>query len=181
MSKLYVSMVVKDGGRLPEYSHHSDSGLDIYTSEDITIKPGETVIVPTGLYLSNFAEDHEIQIRPRSGISSKTNLSLVNSPGTIDQGYRGEIGIPIRNNDINFTKYFPDYVGGCVVNVGELDKELDGSSYINRDVPVTYFIPKGTRLVQMVFMKVVKANLVETTVESESDRGQGGFGSSGVK
>lgn len=182
INKVKVPIVVKDGGKLPKYSHKSDSGLDIYTSEDVDIYPGETVIVPTGLYLADLPEDYEVQLRPRSGISSKTNLSLVNSPGTVDEGYRGEIGIPIRNNDINFAKYFDEYVGGCIVDLSRLDEELklDGTKFINKRVPVTYHIPKGTRLVQMVFAKVAKVDIVETSTQVESDRGESGFGSSGV-
>jgi len=80
----------------PVYARPGDAGMDIYTVEDVLIAPGSTVVVRTGLKLA-IPEGYEIQIRPRSGLSLKTPLRLANSPGTIDAGYRDELGIIIHN------------------------------------------------------------------------------------
>lgn len=86
---------------IPTYAHTSDAGADIYAIEDIDIPPHKTVIVKTGIAVS-IPNNYEIQIRPRSGLSSKTNLRIANAPGTIDAGYTGEVGI-IMDNTGNLT------------------------------------------------------------------------------
>ena len=85
---------------LPTYAKKGDAGMDIYSVEDIIIPAGETKIIPTGLKVA-IPEGYEIQIRPRSGLSFKTPLRIPNAPGTIDAGYRDEIGIIITNTDQN--------------------------------------------------------------------------------
>ncbi|MDD2401578.1 MAG: dUTP diphosphatase [Clostridia bacterium] len=82
--------------RIPSYARCGDAGMDIYAVEDTIIQFGKTVIVKTGLKVA-IAEGFEIQIRPRSGMSIKTPLRVANSPGTIDAGYRDEIGIIMHN------------------------------------------------------------------------------------
>lgn len=81
---------------LPTYANRYDAGMDIRSYIDITIKPTETVIVPTGLKFA-IPEGFEIQVRPRSGLSYKTGLRIANSPGTIDAGFRDEVGIIVTN------------------------------------------------------------------------------------
>lgn len=86
--------------RMPEYARPGDAGMDIYAVEDRVIAPNATVIVKTGLKVA-IPEGYEIQIRPRSGLSLKTALRLPNSPGTIDAGYRDEIGIIMHNTSLD--------------------------------------------------------------------------------
>lgn len=81
---------------LPTYANEYDAGMDIRSCVDMSIKPKETVIVPTGLKFA-IPEGFEIQVRPRSGLSYKTPLRISNSPGTIDAGYRDEVGIIVTN------------------------------------------------------------------------------------
>jgi dUTP pyrophosphatase len=88
--------ICRDGVDIPQYSRPGDAGMDVCAAEETVIKPGETVIVPTGLKLA-IPEGYEIQVRPRSGISLNTPLRIANSPGTIDSGYRDEMGIIIWN------------------------------------------------------------------------------------
>lgn len=82
--------------RLPGYARENDAGMDIYALQDTDIAPGQTVAVRTGLKAA-IPPGYEIQIRPRSGLSMKTPLRVANSPGTIDAGYRDEIGIILHN------------------------------------------------------------------------------------
>ena len=86
----------RDDVILPTYANKYDAGMDIRSCVDITIKPNETVIVPTGLKFA-IPEGYEIQVRPRSGLSYKTPLRISNAPGTIDAGYRDEVGIIVTN------------------------------------------------------------------------------------
>lgn len=86
----------------PSYARPGDAGMDIYAVEDTVIGPGSTVVVRTGLKLA-IPEGYEIQIRPRSGLSLKTPLRLANSPGTIDSGYREELGIIMHNTSLQET------------------------------------------------------------------------------
>ena len=84
---------------LPEYKTNGASGMDLmaYIDRSIDLKPGESCLVPTGLSVA-FPEDYEIQIRPRSGLAAKNNISVLNTPGTIDSDYRGEIKIILFNH-----------------------------------------------------------------------------------
>lgn len=82
--------------QIPVYARSGDAGMDVCSIEDVIIKPGQTIIVKTGLKVA-IPEGYEIQVRPRSGLSFKTPLRLANTPGTIDAGYRDEVGIIIQN------------------------------------------------------------------------------------
>lgn len=134
---------------LPKYETTGAAGADLRASmpnqENMTIAPGKRVLVPTGLSYE-IPEGYEVQVRPRSGMSLKTNLLIVNSPGTIDCDYRGEIKIIIGN-------------------FGDEDAVIE----------------HGDRIAQMVIAPVTQATLVETSTLSETDRGAGGFGSTGKK
>ena len=85
--------------KLPEYKTYGASGVDLtaFIKETIDLKPKKSVLVPTGLSVA-FSEDFEIQIRPRSGLAAKNNISILNTPGTIDSDYRGEIKVIIYNH-----------------------------------------------------------------------------------
>ncbi len=85
--------------RIPAYVRPGDAGMDVSALETVTIKPGQTVIVKTGLKVA-IPEGYEIQVRPRSGLSYKSPLRLANAPGTIDAGYRDEIGVIVQNTSL---------------------------------------------------------------------------------
>ena len=132
---------------LPQYESKGASGMDIraYTKEPISIKPGEIVFVSTGLTVS-IPFGYEGQIRPRSGLALKNGIGLVNSPGTIDSDYRGEIGI-------------------IMINWG---KE-------------PFMIREGDRIAQMIICKVCRAEIKDVDDLDSTQRGDGGFGHSGVE
>ena len=153
---------------MPIYAHETDAGLDIYSTEDINIRPGETILIKTGLKVA-IPVGYELQVRPKSGISLKTKLRVANTPGTIDSGYRDEIGIIIENIEqpIQDISYHFDNNNKIVI-----DSILHGK---------TYSIEKGQKIAQLVLNKISKANfvLVDTVNKIEGDRG-GGFGSTGL-
>lgn len=82
---------------VPQYAHPGDAGLDLFAIEETTIPPGETQLIKTGIAIA-LPPDTEAQIRPRSGLALKYSITVLNSPGTIDAGYRGEIGIILINH-----------------------------------------------------------------------------------
>ena len=136
---------IDPSAELPEYAHPGDAGMDIRSIEKLTIPPMGRALVHTGLR-ARIPEGFEIQVRPRSGLALKHGVTVLNTPGTIDSGYRGEIGIILSNFG---------------------DKEFN--------------IRKGDRVAQLVFASVVSARILEGDVDKEeTDRGEGGFGSTGV-
>lgn len=148
---------------LPTYANDGDAGMDIRAAIDIEIIPNQTVIIPTGLKMA-IPKGYEIQVRPRSGVSAKTPLRVSNTPGTIDCGYKDEIGVIITNTS-EFSNSFGIY---------------DISEKLNRHG--TYKIKKGDRIAQIVLKEVPKMRftVVDDVSNLGSNRG-GGFGSSGVK
>ena len=148
----------------PTYANDGDAGMDLYSCEDIIVKPGCSVLVPTGLKMA-IPYGYEVQIRPRSGISLKTPLRVPNSPGTIDCGYRDEVNVIIYNaslrEDASEENPFTLSDKGCKHG--------------------TYLIRKGDRIAQMVINKVEYADIefVDDVKKIGEDRG-GGFGSSGI-
>ncbi len=129
----------------PAKAHADDAAYDLRSRTDLMIGPGKVALVPTGLFLE-LPVGYEAQIRPRSGLALKQSITLLNSPGTIDAGYRGEVGCIIFN------------AGGA-----------------------TFEIRRGDRIAQMVIAELPKIALVESDALSDSDRGTGGFGSTGKK
>lgn len=152
--------------KMPAYAHLTDSGMDIYALEDITIAPGETRLIPTGLKVA-IPSGYELQVRPKSGRCLKTKLRIANTPGTIDAGYRDEIGIIVDNIE-PFIKSAQMGEGGVLYNV-----EF-GSSHT---------IGKGEKFAQLVLCEVPKAVFyqVEHVSDIANDGRNGGFGSTGVK
>ena len=98
MIKVLVKKL-KPSVKLPSYKTNGASGMDLmaYIDKSIELKPGESCLVPTGLSIA-FPKEYEIQIRPRSGLAAKSNISVLNTPGTIDSDYRGEIKIILFNH-----------------------------------------------------------------------------------
>ncbi|MCB2306624.1 dUTP diphosphatase [Clostridium estertheticum] len=129
---------------LPQYAHEGDAGLDLFSVEEMIIMPGETVLVHTGIQIE-LPKDTEAQIRPRSGLALKNSITVLNTPGTIDEGYRGEIGIILINHSkINFR------------------------------------VEKNMKIAQMVIKPVLKVSIVEVDELNSTQRGKGGFGSTGL-
>ncbi|MFH1709512.1 MAG: dUTP diphosphatase [bacterium] len=116
-----------DGVPLPKYMSHSASGMDIYAAVEgeITLKPGERRLVPTGFKMA-LPEGHEAQVRPRSGLAVKNGISVLNTPGTIDEDYRGEVGvILINHSNEEFKIKRGDRIAQMVINkVEQADIEV---------------------------------------------------------
>lgn len=151
--------------KVPQYAHISDSGADVYALEDITIKPGETVLVPTGFKVA-LPPGFELQVRPKSGRALKTKLRVANTPGTIDQGYRDEVKIIIENIE-------PPIKDVTVDDDGRVTSILYGSDYT---------IGKGEKFCQIVLNEVPKAAFytVANVMEIDEENRQGGFGSTSI-
>ena len=130
---------------LPDYARPGDAGMDVYSTIDCTLSPGERAIVPIGIAIA-LPEGYVCFAHPRSGLAAKNGISIVNAPGTIDSGYRGEIKIILINTDKN----------------------------------ETFEIKRGDRIAQLVFQKFESARFFEVEQLPESQRGAGGFGSTGV-
>ncbi len=142
-----VKILNKSGFNLPKYETTHSAGMDLKANiqESITIDPLQRVMVPTGLHIE-LPEGYEAQIRPRSGLAAKHGIGIVNSPGTIDADYRGEIKI-------------------ILVNLSDRPFVL---------------IP-GERVAQMVVAKFERVEWVPSEELSDSERGEGGFGSTGKR
>lgn len=169
ISKRYISVPIElcnENAVIPQYAHVSDSGVDVYALEDITVHPGETVLVPTGIKVA-LPPGYELQVRPKSGRALKTKLRVANTPGTIDSGYRDEIKVIIENVE-------PPIKDLTVDDEGRVTSVLYGSDF---------FIGKGEKFCQLVLSEVPKIAFyrVENIAEVDDiDRG-GGFGSTGLK
>lgn len=129
----------------PEKAHHDDAAYDIRSRTNITLDPGIPTLVPTGIHIE-LPIGMEAQIRPRSGLAAKHALTCLNTPGTIDAGYRGEISV-------------------IMMNFGKLP----------------YAIHHGDRIAQMVINRLPDVELIASETLSETQRGTGGFGSTGKK
>ena len=135
---------IDPAARLPAYAHPGDAGMDLFSVEEVSLPPGGRVLVHTGLVMQ-LPPDAEAQVRPRSGLALKHGVTVLNTPGTIDAGYRGEVGV-------------------ILINHGNTD----------------FLVEKGMKIAQMVVAPVVRATIEETLVTDETDRGTGGFGSTGM-
>jgi len=176
MTKVFI----ETSNAIPVYARKGDAGIDICADKDVTLAPGEQAIIPTGIKVA-IPEGYEIQIRPRSGISAKTKLRVANAPGTIDSGYRGEIGVIMENTS-------KDYIwnGNTIaplIQTAETSLSVNGVNELGEKVPAGgyYNIKKGDRIAQMVLVKYETADFeqVASVAEIGEDRG-GGFGSTGV-
>ena len=142
-----VKVVNKSKHDLPSYSTIASAGMDIRANIDksITIKPLERTIIKTGLFIE-LPIGYEAQVRPRSGLAFKKGITVLNSPGTIDADYRGEVGVILVN--------------------------LSSEEFVIED---------GERIAQMVIAKHEQSDWTEVDILEETERGVGGFGSTGVK
>lgn len=132
---------------MPQYKTIGSSGMDIaaFIDNEILIKPSEKKIIPTGIKLK-IPKGYEVQIRPRSGLAANNDVTVLNTPGTIDSDYRGEIKVILFNHGKNIFK-----------------------------------VENGLRIAQMVLCPVIEAKLSEVEIIDETERGDGGFGSTGTK
>ncbi|MCY8191463.1 deoxyuridine 5'-triphosphate nucleotidohydrolase [Bacillus spizizenii] len=172
--------------QIPAYAHATDAGFDLVAAADVIIEPGGTACVPTGLAFE-IPEGFEMQIRPRSGITLKTKLRV--QLGTVDAGYRGEVGLIVDNTaqKDHFIEYdVNDYGESYVIKRYARDRilhEVSGKGEIYADSAYlrhTYIIRKGDRIAQALIKPVEQAVFTEVDALGDSDRGAGGFGSSGV-
>ena len=129
--------------QIPSYAHIGDAGADVYTVTEMTVAPQKRAAITTGLAV-DIPIGSEIQVRPKSGLALKHGITVLNSPGTVDAGYRGEIQV-------------------IVINLGD----------------EAYTFTKGQKIAQLVLKPVIQANYVEGELGT-SDRGVGGFGSTGI-
>ena len=169
IAKRYVPVAIElchENAKIPQYAHISDSGADVYALEDITVHPGETVLVPTGIKVA-LPPGFEIQVRPKSGRALKTKLRVANTPGTIDAGYRDEVKVIIENVD-------PPIKDITIDEDGKVTSILYGSDFT---------IGKGEKFAQLVLSEVPKASFfrVMNILEVDGDNRLGGFGSTGLK
>ena len=155
--------------KIPTYARVGDAGMDIYSTEEVTLAPGEKKLIGTGIKVA-IPEGYEIEVVPKSGIALRTGLKVSNSPGTIDSGYRDEIKVIVENSEpsIKDIEYTFDDNGNPVIK-----SILHGKSYT---------IEKGQKIAQIILKEVPIINFQEVKNISEisGDRG-GGFGSTGVK
>ena len=129
---------------LPSYAHPSDAGMDVRSVDDLVVPAGKRALVHTGLIMA-LPPMYEAQVRPRSGLALKNGVTVLNTPGTIDSGYRGEVGV-------------------ILANFGDED----------------FVVKKGDKIAQIVIAPVTQPAIEETEIVDETDRGAGGFGSTGV-
>lgn len=164
---------------IPRYAHEGDSGFDLVAVEDVLVEPGETVKVPIGLAFE-IPRGYELQIRPRSGITSKTKLRV--QFGTVDSPYRGEVSVTVDN--IGYPSMFiNETYMELAFDYDFAPKHIDGGHPTNYDYAQanTYLIRKGDRIAQGVIAPVAHATFEEVDELGETERGTGGFGSSGVR
>mgnify|MGYP000427164336 FL=1 len=142
-----IKIINKSSHELPNYETIASAGMDLRANitESIVLKPLGRAIVKTGLFIE-LPIDFEAQVRPRSGLAAKKGITVLNSPGTVDADYRGEIGV-------------------ILVNLSKED----------------FVIENGERIAQLIIAKHERAEWIEATELTETSRGEGGFGSTGVK
>jgi dUTP pyrophosphatase len=138
------SIEVLFSGTLPVYAHPGDAGADLIATDDVVLGPGERATVGTGLKIA-LPNGYVGFVVPRSGLAAKHGITIVNSPGTVDAGYRGELRVTL----------------------------------LNTDPREPYAISRGDRIAQLIVMPVPRVRFVEVERLPGSDRGEGGFGSTG--
>lgn len=146
MQHIKVKIINDSNNQLPAYETYSSAGMDVRAKLDapLTLRPLQRALIPTGLRMQ-LPQGYECQVRPRSGLALKHGISLVNTPGTIDADYRGEIGIIVIN----------------------LSNE-------------PYTITDGERIAQLVIKEYVHVDWEQVDRIDETERGEGGFGHTGV-
>jgi len=134
---------LKNDAILPSYAREGDAGLDLFAATQLVIQPGKSVLVPTGIAIE-LPPGTEAQVRPRSGLALKHALTVLNTSGTVDEGYRGEVGV-------------------ILINHGQ----------------TAFAVEAGMKIAQMVISPRVQVSVLEVAELSDTERGAGGFGSTG--
>ncbi len=132
-------------GETPVYSHPGDAGADLHSAEALTLGPGERALVGTGVSIA-LPDGYVAFVVPRSGLATKHGITIVNAPGTVDAGYRGELKVTLLNTDLE----------------------------------QPFAIEVGDRIAQLIVMPVSRAQFVPVERLPGSQRGEGGFGSTGL-
>ncbi len=132
-----------DDAIIPNFAHKGDAGMDLYSIEEVVIPASESRLIKTGISIA-LPKNTEAQVRPRSGLALKHSVTVLNTPGTIDEGYRGEIGV-------------------ILINHGKED----------------FTVNKNTKIAQMVVKPIYDINILEVNDLDDTERGNGGFGSTG--
>ncbi len=130
--------------QVPVYARPGDAGADLVSAEDLVLRPGERALVGTGVRIA-LPEGYAAFVVPRSGLAARHGITIVNAPGTVDAGYRGEIKVAL----------------------------------LNTDATEEYRIARGDRIAQLIVLPVPQARFVPVDDLPDSDRGEGGFGSTG--
>lgn len=138
--------VLLRGAEAPQYAHPGDAGADLLSTDDVTLAPGERAIVGTGVSIA-LPDGYAALVVPRSGLAARHGITLVNTPGTIDAGYRGEIRVIL----------------------------------LNTDAAEPYTIAAGDRIAQLIVVPVTRARFVTVERLPGTERGDGGFGSTGYR
>ena len=146
MNKVNIKFVAQEGAIIPEYKTSGAAGADgcAFLSEPVVIKSGEFAMIPTGLSFA-IPEGYEIQVRPRSGLAAKNGVTVLNTPGTIDSDYRGEVKVILINH--------------------------------GKDA---FTVNNGDRIAQLIVAPVTQGVFEKTDELDSTERGEGGFGSTGV-
>lgn len=146
MNKVNIKFVAQEGAIIPEYKTSGAAGADVcaFLSEPVEIKSGEFAMIPTGLSFA-IPEGYEIQVRPRSGLAAKNGVTVLNTPGTIDSDYRGEVKVILINH--------------------------------GKDA---FTVNNGDRIAQLIVAPVTQGIFEKTDELDSTERGEGGFGSTGV-
>ncbi|MBR0545657.1 MAG: dUTP diphosphatase [Treponema sp.] len=147
MNTCEIKCIAKDGVAVPSYETSGAAGADVraFLNEPVVIPVGKRAVIPTGLFFA-IPEGFEIQVRPRSGLAAKNGVTVLNTPGTIDSDYRGEVKV-------------------ILINLGDAD----------------FTVNNGDRIAQLIVAPVTQGIFVKTDKLDETERGAGGFGSTGVK
>ena len=146
MNKVNIKFVAQEGAIIPVYKTSGAAGADVcaFLSEPVVIKSGEFAMIPTGLSFA-IPEGYEIQVRPRSGLAAKNGVTVLNTPGTIDSDYRGEVKVILINH--------------------------------GKDA---FTVNNGDRIAQLIVAPVTQGVFEKTDELDSTERGEGGFGSTGV-
>ena len=146
MNEVDIKIIANKGAVVPCYKTAGAAGADVCAllGDKVVLKPGERTILPTGLFFE-IPQGYEIQVRPRSGLAAKNGVTVLNTPGTIDSDYPGELKV-------------------ILINLGDSDFEVSS----------------GDRIAQIVVAPVTLGNFIQVESISETERGTGGFGSTGV-
>jgi dUTP pyrophosphatase len=146
VSDIMMQLKVKrlnPGAILPSYAREGDAGLDLFAVQSAAIAPGASALVGTGIAIE-LPPGTEAQVRPRSGLALKHSITVLNTPGTVDEGYRGEVGVILINHG-----------------------------------PTSFTIEAGMKIAQLVVSPRIQVDVTEVTALQDSQRGAGGFGSTG--